>query len=247
MPTAYLGTLLTPVRYSFFFDHPALQPYKWYWRVEPDITFTCAITYDPFTAMASHGKIYGYTIALWENGRTVPTLFRKLSDYKDAMRYSTTSLWAAMKAPSYAPWPLRSALAFFRNRDAVGDVWNMCHFWSNFEIADMDFFRSDGYRSMFRMLDEDGGFYYERWGDAPVHSLAAAMLLQPDQVHHFADFGYRHDHFQYCTYAPTERDKARGIFVPEGEGEELGCRCTCDKKIERVNPTCFNAIKRSVM
>ncbi|KAF3048239.1 hypothetical protein E8E12_011435 [Didymella heteroderae] len=55
---------------GFFFDHPASKPYKWYWRVEPDIDFTCSITYDPFIEMAKHGKIYGYTIALWENGRT---------------------------------------------------------------------------------------------------------------------------------------------------------------------------------
>lgn len=27
-----------------FFDHPALKPYKWYWRIEPDVEFTCAIT-----------------------------------------------------------------------------------------------------------------------------------------------------------------------------------------------------------
>jgi hypothetical protein len=36
---------------------------------------------------------------------------------------------------------------------------------------------------------EDGGFYYERWGDAPVHTLAAAMLLKPEQLHHFSDVG----------------------------------------------------------
>ena len=26
------------------FDHEALAPYKWYWRVEPDVEFTCSIT-----------------------------------------------------------------------------------------------------------------------------------------------------------------------------------------------------------
>ncbi|MCJ1247194.1 hypothetical protein MMC30_004408 [Trapelia coarctata] len=26
-----------------FFDHEALQQYKWYWRVEPGVRFTCAI------------------------------------------------------------------------------------------------------------------------------------------------------------------------------------------------------------
>lgn len=26
-----------------FYDVPALKPYKWYWRVEPDVEFSCAI------------------------------------------------------------------------------------------------------------------------------------------------------------------------------------------------------------
>lgn len=220
---------------SFFYDHPALEPYKWYWRVEPDIDFTCSLTYDPFIEMAKHGKTYGYTIVLWENGRTAASLFRKFSAYKENMHYPTTPLWKAMMAASYIPWPFRYLLALLRNRDANGDLWNMCHFWSNFEIADMDFFRSPQYRDMFRFLDENGGFYYERWGDAPVHSLAAALLLRPEQVHHFSDFGYRHADFQYCTFAPTDAEKKQGMLVPSASQvkiglfprEELGCKCVC--------------------
>jgi hypothetical protein len=33
--------------------------------------------------------------------------------------------------------------------------------WSNFEIADMDFWRGDTYMSFFEFLDQKGGFYYE--------------------------------------------------------------------------------------
>lgn len=240
----------------FFYDHPALQPYKWYWRVEPDISFTCAITYDPFIEMAKNGKTYGYTIALWENGKTAASLFRKLSAYKASLRYPTTSLWTAMMAASTMPWPFRHLLALLRNRDENGDLWNMCHFWSNFEIADMDFYRSPLYRDFFRFLDEDGGFYYERWGDAPVHSLAAAMLLRPDQVHHFSDFGYRHGDFQSCTFVATERERRSGVSVPSVsrlgkkelfQREELGCNCACDSEVNIIDETCFNRIKRTVM
>lgn len=35
---------------------------------------------------------------------------------------------------------------------------------SNFEIADMDFFRSEPYSRYFDHLDRSGGFSYERWG-----------------------------------------------------------------------------------
>lgn len=64
---------------SFFYDHPALKSHKWYWRVEPDIDLTCSITCDPFAEVTKHGKTYGYTIALWQNGPTATSLFRKLS------------------------------------------------------------------------------------------------------------------------------------------------------------------------
>lgn len=39
----------------------------------------------------------------------------------------------------------------------------------------------------FEHLDQAGGFFYERWGDAPVHSIAAALLLPKSQIHFFND------------------------------------------------------------
>jgi Glycolipid 2-alpha-mannosyltransferase len=33
--------------------------------------------------------------------------------------------------------------------------------WSNFEIADMEFWRSEAYTKYFEYLDAAGGFYYE--------------------------------------------------------------------------------------
>ena len=33
--------------------------------------------------------------------------------------------------------------------------------WSNFEIADMDFWRGEAYTAFFEYLDRRGGFYYE--------------------------------------------------------------------------------------
>lgn len=49
-----------------------------------------------------------------------------------------------------------------------------CHFWSNFEIGRLSFFRSEAYRSFFEHLDDAGGFFYERW----VARQAAAQRAQ---------------------------------------------------------------------
>ena len=75
--------------------------------------------------------------------------------------------------------PESNLLRFMRTPD--GD-YNRCHFWSNFEIVDLGFFRSEAYTRYFNYLDRTGGFFLERWGDAPVHSLGAAILLNSSQV-----------------------------------------------------------------
>ncbi len=48
-----------PPRKQFFYRHPLLQQYKWYWRVEPDVHFHCDIDFDPFLFMEDHNKTYG--------------------------------------------------------------------------------------------------------------------------------------------------------------------------------------------
>jgi mannosyltransferase len=112
--------------------------------------------------MARHNKIYGFTIALHEEKRTCPSLFRKVSDWKESENIPSTSLWKAGVSPSWIPWPFRSHMSWFSHRDRHGDGWNTCHYWSNFEIADLDFFRGEKYQALFQKLEKDGGFYYER-------------------------------------------------------------------------------------
>lgn len=140
----------------------ALKEYKWYWRIEPDVDFSCAIPYDPFVQMARHKKIYGFVNALWEVGTTCPSLFRTTADWMEAQSLRPTSLWKAMIEASWMPWPFRRLLSLIPHRDRYGDGWSLCHYWSNFEIADMDFFRGKQYQDYFEHLDAQGGFYYER-------------------------------------------------------------------------------------
>lgn len=113
--------------------------------------------------------------------------------------------------PQYLPRD--NAMSFIS--DDGGNTYNLCHcrspiqqcqipmlimsiVWSNFEIGDLDFWRGEAYTKYFEHLDAQGGFYYERWGDAPVHSLGAALFARKDQIHYFHDIGYRHEPFQHC-------------------------------------------------
>lgn len=131
---------------------------------------------DPFLEMVEYGKRYGYVMALWEIVETVPSLFRKIADYEKENRLRTKPVWTALIDSSYLPWPFRPLLSNFRNGDADGNLWNICHFWSNFEIADVDLFRSTEYRQLFEYLDADGGFYYERVSSS--FESQQSMLMQ---------------------------------------------------------------------
>ncbi|KAG1753471.1 glycosyltransferase family 15 protein [Suillus lakei] len=180
---------------GFFYRHELLQQYRYYWRVEPDIKLFCDVDYDPFLVMQDQNKVYGFTISLYEYQATIPTLWNVVKSFINAN-------------PDFvAPG---NAMGFLS--DDGGESYNLCHFWSNFEIGDLDFWRGEAYSKFFEYLDEQGGFYYERWGDAPVHSIGAALFAKKEQIHFFNDIGYRHEPFQHC---------------PQGEVHSKG-KCWCD-------------------
>ncbi|CAO3645418.1 unnamed protein product [Mucor fragilis] len=190
---------------GFFYKHPMLDEYDWYWRVEPGVKFYCDITYDPFLYMEKHNKQYGFVITLTELPSTIPSLWKHVINYAKTRHIDIKN---------------DKKLSFLYFLDKNGD-YNMCHFWSNFEIASLNLWRSPAYRDFFNYLDKTGNFFYERRGDAPIHSLAAGLFLDTDQIHYFEDFGYQHDLYRHC---PSEES-------------QLGCRCNCpigtnDKSID---------------
>ncbi|KAL5119850.1 O-glycoside alpha-1,2-mannosyltransferase 4 [Pleosporales sp. CAS-2024a] len=260
-----------------FYHHELLRKYDWYWRLEPDIKYFCDITYDPFVHMERHNKTYGFTIAVKELRETVPNIWRYASAYKRMNKITSQGLWemfvakpktetdedvpkpgqkARKSTPPLAPDP-ESSMGNLPPIDAEnmeGESYNMCHFWSNFEIARLDWFRSKEYNDFFEMMDRSGGFWMERWGDAPIHSLAAGALLSPRDIHYFRDIGYRHSTIQHCpANAPArqlarepyleattldekerhEEDKYWATWDPEKENG-VGCRCKCDSDIGEI-------------
>jgi len=195
---------------GFFFQHPLLDEYEYYWRVEPDVDFYCDISFDPFEFMKTHKKKYAFTISILEVKETIPTL------------WDTTLKFMQEHPKLISP---NNSLEFVS--DDNGITYNMCHFWSNFEIASLDFFRSEAYLTYFEYLDKAGGFFYERWGDAPVHSIAVAMFLRPDEIHFFDEIGYRHDTFSHC---------------PQNERLLERCECTAEKSVKLKDFSCSNRL-----
>lgn len=117
--------------------------------------------------------------------------------------------------------------------------------WSNFEIADMDFWRGEAYTKFFNYLENTGGFYYEassrylfsplvssdraqRWGDAPIHSIAAALFTRKDQIHFFKDIGELWPYRFLVMTNPLEGYKhAEFAHCPQGRQWREG-HCSCN-------------------
>ncbi|CAG8433747.1 11075_t:CDS:2 [Ambispora gerdemannii] len=171
---------------GFFFRHPLLDEYDWYWRVEPSVEFSCNLDYDPFLFMQKNNLTYGFTISLFEFNNTIPTLWQTVKSF--------------MRENKELVNP-KNVMNFIT--DGTED-YNLCHFWSNFEIGNLNFWRSERYIKFFEYLDQQGGFFYERWGDAPVHSIALAMFLEKSEIHFFNDIAYRHNPYQHC---PEDKDR----------------------------------------
>ncbi|KAG0218591.1 alpha 1,2-mannosyltransferase 2.4.1 [Mortierella sp. NVP41] len=170
---------------GFFFQHEAMLPFDYYWRIEPDVEYSCDLDFDPFLYMQDNNKKYAFTISLPEYEETIPTLWNVTRDFM--AKYS-------------------HLLAEKNSLDFISDDGG-----KTYNIVDARWIRGEAYQQYFRHLDQAGGFFYERWGDAPVHSIAAALLLPMDQVHFFKEIGYFHAPFYNCPAEP-----------------ELQAKCHCD-------------------
>lgn len=66
---------------GFFFRHPIMNEYEWYWRVEPSVELHCDINYDTFAWMAKHEKLYSFVISLYEYKETIPTIWDSVKKF----------------------------------------------------------------------------------------------------------------------------------------------------------------------
>jgi alpha 1,2-mannosyltransferase len=96
---------------GFFFQHPLMLEYEWYWRVEPSIEIYCDIEYDTFKFMAENKKKYSFVLSLYEYVETIPTLWDSVKNF--------TKHFPQHMAPD-------NTMKFLS--DDNGETYNHCHF-----------------------------------------------------------------------------------------------------------------------
>ncbi|MCQ4333131.1 hypothetical protein KM295_06460 [Natronomonas sp. F2-12] len=65
-------------------------------------------------------------------------------------------------------------------------------YYNNFFITKTSFWFRDNVQDYLRAIDQSGGIYKYRWGDAPIHTLATKMFMESDKIHEFEDIKYTH-------------------------------------------------------
>ncbi|KAK2626770.1 hypothetical protein QTJ16_003945 [Diplocarpon rosae] len=156
--------------------------YRWNRKYQIKVHYFCDIDYDVFRFMRDNKLKYGFNINILDDARSFPSLWAR------------TRAFAAAHANLIHPDADLGWLLDPKN----GGEYNNCQFFSNFEIGSLNFWRGEANEAYFNWLDRAGGFYYERFGDAPVHTLSVAMFVPKSEVWFFRDVGYQHDINHHC-------------------------------------------------
>lgn len=145
------------------YEQPILGRLQYVWRLDDHSFITRQISYDIFREMRDRRIQYGFKNVVRDGQRCVIGLWPAVNNY---MRQR--SIIPKFKWPRYRI------------------------FYNNFEISDLDVWRSPQYRDYIDFIDRLGGIYYHRWGDAPIKTIAVTLFLFKNYTHHFKDIGYIH-------------------------------------------------------
>ncbi|MCJ1235157.1 hypothetical protein MMC14_003123 [Varicellaria rhodocarpa] len=184
---------------GFFYKHPRLKEFDWYWRVEPDVHFFCDIDYDIFRFMRDNSMKYGFNMNILDDARSFPSLWLRTRSFIN-------------KHPELVH--PEADLDWLLDPHNSGD-YNNCQFFSNFEVGDLNYFRGEANERYFDWLDKGGGFFYERFGDAPIHTLSVAMFVPKSEIWFFRDIGYQHDINRHCPPHSSERCSCEPTVIDE--------------------------------
>jgi len=145
------------------YEQPILDGLQYVWRLDDDSYITSPVGYDVFRLMRDRRIQYGFATVVSDYGPCIVGLWPAVDDY---MRQRAVR-------PKFR-WP----------RGRI--------FWNNFELSDLDVWRSPEYRDYIDYIDRTGGIYYHRWGDATIKTVAVTLFVPKNRTYHFKDIAYIH-------------------------------------------------------
>jgi len=167
------------------YEHPALDKYRYYLRIDADFNFQANLTEDPFCMMAKTGRKF-----MWQTRKEIMDpacsegLWEWFSDYQ--------------KSHGLVPHDD----LFWRPEGA------RVNYVGYIGMGDLDFFRSEQVHKLAEALNEDGRIYLNRWSDQTYYPLLFALFENHTAVGDIG-FNFTEGSWVHKGYIPPK------VFDPE--------------------------------
>ena len=148
---------------KLLYEQPIIARLQYLWRLDDDSFITSPVGYGVFKLMRDRRIQYGFRVVRIDSQICVLGLWEAVDVYAKERAITPKFQW-----PRYQM------------------------FYNNFELSDLDVWRSRDYREYIEFIDRMGGIYYHRCGDAPIKSLAVTLLISDSRIHYFSDIAYEH-------------------------------------------------------
>ncbi|OBA15385.1 uncharacterized protein OGAPODRAFT_16389 [Ogataea polymorpha] len=146
---------------------PIMRNYRYYCNVEVGSQLACDLKEDFFRHMHLHQLVYGFASAPVESKTLTKSLVPAFEEFLGLLPYNETDVLPFVYENQYT----------------------QCNFDSNFEVVDLEFFRSRDYERFFHYLDNTNGFFLERWTDYNVKTLAVALFVPASKIFWLPNIG----------------------------------------------------------
>lgn len=150
---------------KIIYEQPIIRGFEYEWRLDDDSFILQPIKFDILDYMQRRGLQYGYVLITNEDLRYIVNLWESSSNY--------------IAVNSITP-------TFF-------NTWNRkLIFYNNFEVSRLSLWLSEDYQKFIDYIDRLGGIYHNRWGDAPIKTIAVSIFVPQNETHLFKDIAYKH-------------------------------------------------------
>lgn len=154
---------------------PFVQNFEYIWRLDRDSALCGELPYDIFSFMKENDYWQGYVA---------------VDTYDQCAQKLTEHVKSFVTEHNIIP-----AQGFASIADARTN-----YIYNNFEIFKVDFYLSQEYQLFMNYTEHSGGFFYYRWGDAPVRTQASRLFMHPLRMKHFKprEVYYQHQYIKRC-------------------------------------------------
>jgi len=151
------------------FKQPILDNFEYYCRLDTDSFILSSVSSNIFEDAKNNNIKYGY----------INDSIRDVPEY-------TIGLWKLAQTfiESHKDIPIYSKLYTEIEENRL--------YYTNFELCNVSWFKSDIWKSFFKVIDNDGGIYRHRWGDHIIRYIGVRSFIPPEQIKRITNIHYSH-------------------------------------------------------